>query len=89
VACSLTPDQHAVDGGADVPRHRFRDSLLAVPFFLLVGELMTSADVTNRMIKLAQVLVGHLRGGSGAGGDAVQHVLRRDFGLIDGRLLRS
>src|SRR3954464_842376 len=37
--------------------------LLAVPFFLLVGELMTSADVTNRMIKLAQVMVGHLRGG--------------------------
>ena len=27
--------------------------LLAVPFFLLVGELMTSADVTNRMIRLA------------------------------------
>jgi tripartite ATP-independent transporter DctM subunit len=37
--------------------------LLAVPFFLLVGELMTSADVTNRMIRLAQVMVGHLRGG--------------------------
>src|SRR5689334_9582946 len=37
--------------------------LLAVPFFLLVGELMTSADVTNRMIKLAQTMVGHLRGG--------------------------
>ncbi|HVV80688.1 MAG TPA: TRAP transporter large permease [Pseudolabrys sp.] len=37
--------------------------LLAVPFFLLVGELMTSADVTNRMIRLAQAMVGHLRGG--------------------------
>src|SRR5215211_4718804 len=37
--------------------------LLAVPFFLLVGELMTSADVTNRMIRLAQTMVGHLRGG--------------------------
>jgi tripartite ATP-independent transporter DctM subunit len=37
--------------------------LLAVPFFLLVGELMTSANVTNRMIRLAQALVGHLRGG--------------------------
>src|SRR4029078_10508049 len=39
--------------------------LLSVPFFLLVGELMTSADVTNRMIRLAQALVGHLRGGLG------------------------
>ena len=39
------------------------ETLLAVPFFLLVGELMTSADVTNRMIRLSQTLVGHLRGG--------------------------
>ncbi len=39
------------------------EALLAVPFFLLVGELMTSADVTSRMIRLSQTLVGHLRGG--------------------------
>lgn len=39
------------------------EALLAVPFFLLVGELMTSADVTRRVIVLAQTLVGHLRGG--------------------------
>ncbi|MBI3708463.1 MAG: TRAP transporter large permease [Proteobacteria bacterium] len=39
------------------------ETLLAIPFFLLVGELMTSADVTQRMIRLAQVLVGHMRGG--------------------------
>ena len=39
------------------------ETLLAIPFFLLVGELMTSSDVTQRMIRLAQALVGHLRGG--------------------------
>ncbi len=39
------------------------EALLAIPFFLLVGELMTAANVTTRMIALAQVLVGHLRGG--------------------------
>lgn len=39
------------------------EALLAVPFFLLVGDLMTSANVTVRMIKLSQTLVGHLRGG--------------------------
>ncbi|HSB81868.1 MAG TPA: TRAP transporter large permease [Candidatus Methylomirabilis sp.] len=39
------------------------EALLAVPFFLLVGELMTSADVTRRMIDLAQTIVGHLKGG--------------------------
>src|SRR4051794_25182950 len=39
------------------------ETLLAVPFFLLVGELMTSANVTQRMVRLAQTMVGHLRGG--------------------------
>ena len=39
------------------------ETLLAVPFFLLVGELMASSDVAERMIRLSQTLVGHLRGG--------------------------
>jgi C4-dicarboxylate transporter DctM subunit len=39
------------------------ETLLAVPFFLLVGELMASSDVVDRMIRLSQTLVGHLRGG--------------------------
>jgi tripartite ATP-independent transporter DctM subunit len=39
------------------------ETLLAVPFFLLVGELMTSANVTHRMVRLSQTLVGHMRGG--------------------------
>ena len=39
------------------------EALLAVPFFLLVGDLMTSANVTVRMIRLSQTMVGHFRGG--------------------------
>jgi tripartite ATP-independent transporter DctM subunit len=39
------------------------EALLAVPFFLLVGDLMTSAKVTARIIRLSQTMVGHLRGG--------------------------
>src|SRR5206468_11571973 len=39
------------------------ETLVAVPFFLLVGELMSSANVVYRMIALAQTVVGHLRGG--------------------------
>src|SRR5258708_2581211 len=39
------------------------ETLLAVPFFLLVGELMASSDVVHRMIRLSQTLVGHMRGG--------------------------
>lgn len=37
--------------------------LLAVPFFLLAGELMTSANITLRLVAFAQTLVGHLRSG--------------------------
>ena len=39
------------------------EALLAVPFFLLVGELMTSANVVERMITLSQAMIGHMRGG--------------------------
>lgn len=38
-------------------------TLLAVPFFLLVGELMNSGGITNRIIQMAKVLVGHFKGG--------------------------
>jgi len=38
-------------------------NLLAVPFFLLVGEVMTSSNVTIRIINLTQALVGHFRSG--------------------------
>ena len=39
------------------------ESLMAIPFFLLVGELMTSANVIIRIADLSQALVGHIRGG--------------------------
>ncbi|HUA52317.1 MAG TPA: TRAP transporter large permease [Candidatus Sulfotelmatobacter sp.] len=38
-------------------------ALMAVPFFLLVGELMTSANVVIRIANLSQAMVGHVRGG--------------------------
>ena len=61
------------------------ETLLAVPFFLLVGELMASSDVAHRMIRLSQTLVGHLRGGLAQVVTAVQHVLRRHLRLVDRR----
>jgi tripartite ATP-independent transporter DctM subunit len=39
------------------------EALLAIPFFLLVGELMTSSNVIERIAELSQALVGHVRGG--------------------------
>lgn len=39
--------------------------LLAVPFFILASEIMTGGAVTLAILRLAQSLVGHLRGGMG------------------------
>ncbi len=39
------------------------EALLAIPFFLLVGELMSSSNVVIRVANLALALVGHIRGG--------------------------
>ena len=41
--------------------------LLAVPFFILAGNLMNSAGITNRIYNFALALVGWLRGGLAAG----------------------
>jgi tripartite ATP-independent transporter DctM subunit len=38
-------------------------TLLAVPFFLLSGQLLNSGLITDRLIRLAQAVVGHIRGG--------------------------
>lgn len=39
--------------------------LLAIPLFILAGELMEHSGISARLVKLAQVLVGWLRGGIG------------------------
>ncbi|MCP4174927.1 MAG: TRAP transporter large permease [Fuerstiella sp.] len=39
--------------------------LLAVPFFLLAANLMNSAGITERLVRLATATVGHLPGGLG------------------------
>lgn len=37
--------------------------LMAIPFFMLAGELMNRAGITTRLVEFAQALIGHLRGG--------------------------
>src|SRR3979411_429996 len=39
------------------------EALLAIPCFLLFGELMSSANVVVRIANLSLSLVGHIRGG--------------------------
>ncbi|MFV1942213.1 TRAP transporter large permease subunit [Pseudomonas luteola] len=39
--------------------------LLAVPFFILAGELMNAGGISRRIITMAQAFVGHKKGGLG------------------------
>lgn len=40
--------------------------LLAIPFFILAGEVMSTGGMSRRLVNFAQSLVGHLSGGLGA-----------------------
>ena len=55
-------------------------TFLAVPFFILVGNIMTEGGISDRLIRLADVLVGRLRGGL-AQGNVVASTM---FGGISG-----
>jgi len=37
--------------------------LMAIPFFMLAGELMNRGGITVRLVEFSQTLMGHLRGG--------------------------
>ena len=37
--------------------------LMAIPFFMLAGELMNRGGITERLVEFSQALMGHMRGG--------------------------
>ena len=39
--------------------------LMAIPFFILAGELMERAGISERLVYLAKTMVGHIKGGLG------------------------
>lgn len=39
--------------------------LLAIPFFMLAGEIMNAGGISKRIVNFAKVLLGHFRGGLG------------------------
>ena len=39
--------------------------LMALPFFILAGELMTAGGITTRIVRFAETLIGHRRAGLG------------------------
>ena len=50
--------QNVINGADSFP-------LLAVPFFMLAGEIMNVGGLSQRIVNLALALVGHIRGGLG------------------------
>jgi len=50
--------QNTLEGANSFP-------LLAVPFFMLAGEIMNAGGLSRRIVKFAMTLVGHVRGGLG------------------------
>ena len=54
--------------------------LLAVPFFMLAGEIMNTGGIAKRIINLSKALVGHITGGLGL----VNIVASMFFGGISG-----
>lgn len=50
--------QNLIEGTNNYP-------LMAVPFFMLAGELMNAGGLSKRIIEMAKSLVGHVRGGLG------------------------
>lgn len=39
--------------------------LMAIPFFVFAGEIMAAGGLSRRVVQLAQLMVGHVRGGLG------------------------
>ncbi|WP_048439457.1 TRAP transporter large permease [Caenimonas sp. SL110] len=50
--------QNTIEGANSFP-------LLAVPFFMLAGEIMNAGGLSRRIVNLAMTLVGHVKGGLG------------------------
>ncbi len=37
--------------------------LMAIPFFMLAGEVMNRSNITHRLVEFSQAMIGHFRGG--------------------------
>ncbi|MBK4217556.1 TRAP transporter large permease [Paracoccus caeni] len=53
--------------GQKMANSMFSFTFLAVPFFILMGNLMTEGGIADRLIRFADVLVGRVRGGLAQG----------------------
>ena len=54
----MTIPQSMLDGANNYP-------LMAIPFFVFAGEIMTEGGLSKRVVQLAQLIIGRVRGGLG------------------------
>lgn len=55
---SMTIPQAMMDGANSYP-------LMAIPFFVFAGEIMAEGGLSSRIVRLAQLLIGRIKGGLG------------------------
>ena len=62
---ALKPDLPLIVAAQQVAAGSDKFLLLAIPFFFLAAEFMSSGGVMHRLVNLSRALVGHMRGGLG------------------------
>lgn len=58
-----TLDAHRTTTAVQLAELTSKSVLLAIPFFVISGAIMTAGGIAQRLVRVAEVLVGHLRGG--------------------------
>ena len=69
--------QNIINGADSFP-------LMAVPFFMLAGEIMNVGGLSRRIVNVAMTLVGHFRGGLGYVVIVAACILKRTWPPIPG-----
>mgnify|MGYP001374161122 CR=1 FL=1 len=58
-----TLEAHRTTTAVQLAELTSKSVLLAIPFFVISGAIMTAGGIAGRLVRVADVLVGHLRGG--------------------------
>ena len=67
----------------DVRRSSNSFTLLALPYFILAGSIMSAGGISQQLVDFARALVGHLRAGLAHAVDRRQHGVVRHLRLVD------
>jgi len=59
----VTPDISLINAALKMSAATQSFNFLAVPFFIIAGNMMVAAGITDRLIDFSKKLTGHMRGG--------------------------